>query len=681
MTKQTAKLIFGVILILSFSLVFNGCSDSQPPPSATIDIIQENIQLFVGNTSTLLVEVTSSSARVIWSSLYDNLVSVDENGVVTALQLTTQPVTIMAHLEGNEEVFDTCLVSVIQPGGGGNNGGDDGGGNDTPVGPPDGGEIISGAVTITDSGGWLETLYVKWDKLPAANSYNVYYQAANDSTWIKIDDPLIREYPAYFRADVLGISAGRYNVKVLPVNAGGTETGEPALVNNIEVVPHVRSGFAFVNGVVPGGYKMDGTPKEGARILYLTDSNKHLVTLDVRDNAAGREATFTGLNAIMRAYEAGHDVRPLIVRFIGRINDTHRQVGSSSSTRPQTFTDNQGSVSIVGPSDTGRAAFSGGFNITFEGVGNDAVAYGWGFRTSRAFSIEIRNFGFKMTNTQGADAIELNTSGSVVTRHIWVHNNDFFYGVNKGGDQSKGDGMLDIKSSNNVTVSFNIFWDSGKSSLLGNSASEPVGHITYHHNWFNYSDSRHPRVRVHKVHVYNNYFAGIGKYGVGATTGSSIFVDRNYFRNSRRPMMISRQGSDIASGSGTFSGDPGGMIKAYGNYMDAFSASQYRAWSASNQIEFDAYEVSSPNAPVPNTVTAKQGGAVYDNNFLAYSYTADDPETARQNVITLAGRYWGGDLRFTFNDADRELTDNPVPAITNAIQNHPSTLVSVQGLP
>ena len=56
-------------------------------------------------------------------------------------------------------------------------------------------------------------------------------------------------------------------------------------------------------------------------------------------------------------------------------------------------------------------------------------------------------------------------------------------------------------------------------------------YITYHHNWFDHSDSRHARVRTMSVHMYNNYYDGNAKYGVGSTMGSSIYIENNYFRN------------------------------------------------------------------------------------------------------------------------------------------------------
>ena len=79
-------------------------------------------------------------------------------------------------------------------------------------------------------------------------------------------------------------------------------------------------------------------------------------------------------------------------------------------------------------------------------------------------------------------------------------------------------------------------------------------YITYHHNWFDHSDSRHARVRTMSVHMYNNYYDGNAKYGAGSTMGSSLFIQNNYFRNCKNPMLSSNQGTD-ALGEGTFSGE------------------------------------------------------------------------------------------------------------------------------
>ncbi|MDR0708226.1 MAG: hypothetical protein LBF60_10220, partial [Treponema sp.] len=406
----------------------------------------------------------------------------------------------------------------------GGEGGGEGGGlgeNENP--PPD-------ALIIQEAEGWLETAYVTWQPFSGAEKYNVYYKGGGVSAWTRIDDPLIRSYGTYWRADIPGLAAGVYNIKVAAV-AGGSETGEGE-ASGIQVAAHDRSGFAFADGAVPGAYTANGTLKPDTRILYITDTIKDTVTLTVKTSAK-KEETFTGLKKIlMDAMQKGYEDRPLAVRFIGKVTESG-------------FTLEAGDIMIKdNGKNNGKTSY-----VTLEGIGDDAVAYGWGIRTSRASNVEIRNLAFMLTKSNGKDCLEAQDS-----EHLWIHNNDFFYG-NAGGDadQDKGDGAMDTKENTWMTYSYNHFWDTGKSSLLGNGKETP-GYHTYHHNWFDHSDSRHPRVRNHYVHVYNNFYDGVSKYGIGAAANSpSIFAEANYFRNTKNPMLISMQGSDIASGGkGTF---------------------------------------------------------------------------------------------------------------------------------
>ncbi|MEK8104861.1 hypothetical protein NKG94_05985 [Micromonospora sp. M12] len=90
-----------------------------------------------------------------------------------------------------------------------------------------------------------------------------------------------------------------------------------------------------------------------------------------------------------------------------------------------------------------------------------------------------------------------------------------------------------------VTVSWNHFDHADKSMLIGHSdgaASTDIGHlkVSIHHNFFDHSRQRHPRVRFgDPVHVYNNYFLGNALYGVASTENAGVLVEGNYFRTSR----------------------------------------------------------------------------------------------------------------------------------------------------
>lgn len=272
--------------------------------------------------------------------------------------------------------------------------------------------------------------------------------------------------------------------------------------------------------------------------------------------------------------------------------------------------------------------------------------------------------------------------------HVWIHNMDLFYGK-KGGaaDQAKGDGTVDIKGdSKYVTVAYNRFWDNGKASMCGMKSETGENWITYHHNWFDHSDSRMARVRTMSVHMYNNYYQHCDVYGVGATSGSSIFMESNYFDATKRPIMSSLQGTD-AMGDGTFSGEKGGLIKAYGNVFankpDNFSYITY----AENNTSFDAYEVSDPSEQVPTSVKTLVGGTSYNNfdtnSSLMYAYAADKAEDVPAIVEGFygAGRLNHGDIDFVIPD-ETVVTNGhqqPWPALASILDAYTSGVVKVFG--
>jgi len=526
----------------------------------------------------------------------------------------------------------------------------------------------SGSINIIESEGWLESLYLKWNILDSADSYNVYCKGGSITNWTIIDDPLIRKYETYFRADILGLAAGNYQVKVLPVNKDGNEYGTETITPLIEVLPHDRSGFAFSpaspNKTASGAYNDNGTLKADAQIIYLTAANAKTIELTVKESDK-KTTLCVGIGDILAKRQKGYDSTPLAIRIIGVITDAD-------------MSGQLNSLSLLDLKGNKRGNIA---NITIEGVGNDATAYGWGIHIRSYYNLEVRNLGFMLFPDDGV-------SLEVDNQNIWVHNNDFFYGKDGGGDKDKGDGSLDSKTSGYTTMSYNHFWDSGKCNLLGNG-TEPMEYLTYHHNWYDHSDSRHPRVRFHSVHVYNNYYDGISKYGIGATRNSSVFAEGNYFRNSKNPMLISMQGTDTKQGAdeknGSFSSEDGGMIKAYNNYMEGVSLTTYKPWSASNTIHFDAYEVTNKSATVPDTVKTKQGEFTYNNfdtSSAMYVYTADTPAAAKDKVIKYAGRIGGkakADFTWTFNSADDGNYDRN-GALDAAIKAYKSKLVSIQGM-
>ncbi len=510
----------------------------------------------------------------------------------------------------------------------------------------------AGVIQITEAKGWQESAYLKWAPFEGASSYNVY---VDDK---KIDAQLVRQYKSYYRADVLGLKEGTYSVKVVPVNADGAEIAGANTASNLVVKSYNREGFAHFKYDGVGAYNNDGTLKAGAKVLYITARSAKTVSTTVN---TGKLETITGLQSIIDAYSKGKDKTPIAFRFIGKISLSDLDHISSSAEGLQ----------IKGAE----------MNMTFEGVGDDATVYGFGFLLRNATSVEFRNLAIMRCLD---DAMSLDTNNS----HVWIHNMDLFYGKKgSAADQAKGDGTVDIKGdSKYVTVAYNRFWDNGKASMCGMKSETGENWITYHHNWFDHSDSRMARVRTMSVHMYNNYYQHNDVYGIGATSGSSVFMESNYFDAVKRPIMSSLQGTD-AKGDGTFSGEKGGLIKAYGNVFankpDNFSYVPY----AENNTSFDAYEVSDPSEQVPTSVKTLVGGTSYDNfdtnPSLMYAYAADKAADVPAIVEGFygAGRLNHGDIDFVIPD-ETVVTNGhqqPWPALASILDSYTSGVVKVFG--
>ncbi|GAA0897611.1 pectate lyase family protein [Virgisporangium aurantiacum] len=202
--------------------------------------------------------------------------------------------------------------------------------------------------------------------------------------------------------------------------------------------------------------------------------------------AGGRTVTVSTTDQLLTAIDS---LEKLVIQVQGRI-----QIESKKGVRP-----NKTVIGLPGAEITG-----GGLDFY------------------RSYNVIVRNILF--TDAED-DAINVGQN----SHHIWIDHNTFRGAI---------DGSVDIvRGADYVTVSWNHFDHSDKSMLISHSdgaAGTDVGHlkVTIHHNFFDHSRQRHPRVRFGEpVHVYNNYFLANDLYAVASTENAGVLVEGNYFED------------------------------------------------------------------------------------------------------------------------------------------------------
>ncbi|MEV0325656.1 pectate lyase [Micromonospora echinospora] len=226
-------------------------------------------------------------------------------------------------------------------------------------------------------------------------------------------------------------------------------------------------------------------------------------------------------------------------------------------------------------------------NKSIIGVGTTAEITGGGLQlgstTRPGNNVIIRNIRF-------TDAEDDSISVTNKAHHVWIDHNDLSDGY---------DGLLDIKrESDFVTVSWNRFHQHSKASLVGHSDNYPADRgklrVTYHHNFFDGTDQRHPRVRfAEPVHIYNNYYRNNALYGIASTEDAGLMVEGNYFENVAHPIHV-----------GYADSAPGRVVERNNLYVN--SGTPETAGTVVEPRTYYPYTVDSP-ASVPATVTAGVG--------------------------------------------------------------------------
>ena len=452
---------------------------------------------------------------------------------------------------------------------------------------------------------------------PENGDISIYYKAHEAEEYSILDSELMLQGEDGLDCYILGLAKGLYDVKI--EQSEGDDISY-RLIENIDVEKQDRSGYAhFKREEGIGGYNNDGTVKDGAIILYVTNANKNTITLDINGT------TYTGLVAILEATPLLD--RPIIIRVLDKIttnqwnakdagnrytdgsnsDDTYLQNTFATNgenlmgltveifdakenkkteyvTTPDGIelvqvTDYEGTTKIVDGHEIYVDAISLNIitieyanNITLEGVGTEAMFHQFGLVFSYCNSIEIKNLTFADYTEDGLRFSAINEVKNY--GGYWLHNNTFYSGSNAWvlpGINLPYDEALSMADVNSVTLSYNKFDNCDKTILFGSWEYDSLMNVTMHHNYFYKVNQRTPLSRNANIHNYNNYYDNCNQC-LSPRSGTYVFSESNYFDSKR---------SYYFSSSETY-----GVIKSYKDiYNSDYNALEY-ATSVSRR---DAY--------------------------------------------------------------------------------------------
>ena len=291
----------------------------------------------------------------------------------------------------------------------------------------------------------------------------------------------------------------------------------------------------------------DRSTADGATITQLTEKNQYNQQWELVKVGSGSEPT-------------SNPTTPPATGLVGWASQNGGTTGGGSAA---TTTVTSSSALVSAASGTGAAVVRVSGTISCSGMlaigsnktilgASGAKIVGCGLNIKNAKNVIVRNLTF---DDWDDDAINVETS-----TNVWIDRNTFFTGY---------DGSVDTKrASDFVTISWNHFKGQDKNSLVGHSddnGSQDRGklRVTYHHNWFDGTNQRNPRVRFgNPVHVFNNLYSSVGSYGVASTMEAGVLVEGNYFENTDDTFHLGEGSS------------PAGSLVARNNYFVGSSAGQ-----------------------------------------------------------------------------------------------------------
>lgn len=489
------------------------------------------------------------------------------------------------------------------------------------------GEIVSqGDVQLLNCSGMNESAYVEFSKA-AGMDYLVYLKASTEATYRLLDSKIAYQSvvsSTIMRVDLMGLSSGSYDIRIVP---NATYTNES--ICRVGVTAYDRSGYAHFNytdGV--GAYNDDGTLKENAIVIYVTDENKDTVMSTIPElqefmfdipgkyqaNIPGTDWAGTKANGIgwwlnnaqytkatkntsgtinptktsntysptgkSLGFYSVTEEHPIVIRFVGTVTTPEGCTGYNSYTEGGSDGDNGH-----------MARMKDLRNVTLEGVGFNAVIDGWGFHFmnsdttgERGKNFEVRNLTFSKypEDALGMEGEQEDSSKTLKApvQRCWVHHCTFLPGYAENpaeSDKKEGDGSCDFKRGEYFTMSYCYYEYCHKTNLVGSSDTALQYNVSYHHNtWYN-CGSRIPLLRTANIHFYNNYiYSDITdskaelSYVTSLRANCYMYAENNYYEGCKQ----------------VFDGKTGGTAKCFGNtYLGCFSSDSVKNYTVDSRTQ------------------------------------------------------------------------------------------------
>lgn len=476
--------------------------------------------------------------------------------------------------------------------------------------------------------GYNGGIYLEFDEIVGYDKYAVYYAPLGSEDFKKAS--ILNKLGNRYYCDILGTSAGEYSVLI--------NSYDVTQLLTVTVTEDLKElGFSSNTGA----YNSDGSLKENAIVLYVTEENKNSIEFTYVENETQKEAV--GLCNILKVIQ--YIKNPVCIRL-------------GSSINADTWTEKEYSEKIIGNNDielkltmdeyqlsangfnslSGNVAQLSGItnriiynedngtytsefnlinipnvsNLTIEGVGPNISLVNAGFSFINSSNIEIKNIKFV---NYPENAIRVYSDNNL--SNIWIHNCEFEKGrntwiVNENDNKVNGDTTILANSFKKISISNCKFLNNEKSILLNNSDL-----VNINNSYFLNSVSKTPEVINGRVHIFDSIFEYSDDYTVSSneilniSENSKVILENSYLICNSKKSIVKY--------------DETSLLTMYNNTIENNLETSYTFENIS--------EIESRNSFVLNIFSE-----LY-SDILDFYYSAES-KADKENIMELSGRYF-----------------------------------------